>query len=418
MLRGILLPRRKMSEQRRSLHTAVVEGIPATIIGNLLGGPLLTAYLLYMGAKSDAIGIALAIPAFVNLVQILIAFYIHRFQNRRLFVMIFGISHRVLWTATGLIPFWVPQPFWVSTYICMFTLSFISAQSGGVLWTSLVADMVPAKVRGRYFGIRSTIHWAVASLCLLIGGQILNRLPEGQGFVVLYIICAAATVWNGIELYRYPNPPLERSNESSKLKMLQKPLRDRAYLLATLFLAFFILVQNIAVPLFSYVMLDIINLNYTWVTIITTVQMIVMMFSYYYWGNLNSKFATRTLLKWSLPIIAAACVLWAGMEILPVLLVLILVHIVLGVGVGGYNLLAFNFIIGDTPKSERPMYIAVFSAITGITGFMGPLLGGWIYKLAEDGPYWVKSYGISMFTGALLMLMALVIGPLVLRDKK
>lgn len=418
MLRGILLPRRRMSAQRRGLHTAVIEGIPATIIGNLLGGPLLTAYLLYLGAESEAIGIALAIPAFANLVQLIVAFYMHRFENRRLHVMVFSLIHRLLWTATGLIPFWMPEIYWVPTYIVLFTISFICAQSAGVLWTSLVADMVPAQVRGRYFGIRNTIHWAVASLCLLIGGQILNQLPEATGFIVLYIICAVATVWNGIELYRYPNLPFERSIESSKWKMLQKPLRDRAYVLATLFLATFILIQNIAVPLFSYVMLDIVKLNYTWVTVITTVQMIVMMFSYYYWGNLNSKYATRTLLRWALPIIAVSCLLWAGMELLPAILVLIVVHVVLGIGIGGYNLLAFNFIIGDTPKSERPMYIAVFSALTGITGFIGPLMGGFIYKRVEDSPYWVQSYGISMFTGAMLLIMALVIGPMVLKGKK
>ncbi|MGO4543497.1 MFS transporter [Paenibacillus sp. 2TAB23] len=416
MLKDILLPRRRMSEQRRGLHTAIVEGIPATIIGNLLGGPLLTAYLLYLGAKSDAIGAALAIPAFANLVQLIIAFYMHRFENRRRYVMIFSLVHRSLWTATGLIPFWVPEGYWVAAYIVMFTVSYICAQSAGVLWTSLVADMVPAQVRGRYFGIRNTIHWAIASLCLLIGGQILNRLPEGSGFVVLYVICAAATVWNGIELYRYPNLPLERSIEASKWKRLKKPLGDLTYLLATLFLATFILIQNIAVPFFSYVMLDIVNFNYTWVTVITTIQMIVMMFSYYYWGNMNSKYSTRALLRWALPIIGVACLLWGGMAFLPAILVLIAVHIVLGVGVGGYNLLAFNFIIGDTPKSERPMYIAVFSALTGITGFAGPLLGGWIYKRVADSPYWVQSYGISMMTGATLLVMAFVIGPLVLKD--
>lgn len=418
MIKGILLSRRRMSEQRKGLHTAVIEGIPATIIGNLLGGPLLTAYLLYLGAKSDAIGVALAIPAFANLFQLVIAFYMHRFENRRLYVMLFSLVHRTLWIATGLIPFWLPEAYWVPTYIVMFIISFICAQSAGVLWTSLVADMVPARVRGRYFGIRNTIHWAVASLCLLIGGQILNRMPEGSGFVVLYIICAVATVWNAIELLRYPNLPLEKSNESSKWKMLKKPLADRNYLQATLFLATFILIQNISVPLFSYVMLDIVKLNYTWVTVITTVQMIVMMFSYYYWGSLNSKYSTRTLLRWALPIIALACVLWSGMALLPSILVLIMVHIILGIGIGGYNLLAFNFIIGDTPKSERPMYIAVFSALTGITGFIGPLVGGWLYKRVEGSAYWLQSYGISLFVGVVLLIMAIVIAPVVFGEKK
>ena len=34
--------RKTLSDQRRGLLTSIMEGIPATIIGNLLGGPILT----------------------------------------------------------------------------------------------------------------------------------------------------------------------------------------------------------------------------------------------------------------------------------------------------------------------------------------------------------------------------------------
>ena len=87
-------------------------------------------------------------------------------------------------------------------------------------------------------------------------------------------------------------------------------------------------------------------------------------------GDMNARFATRTLLLWTLPIIAlscravgghrdpacSACFNWASI-------------LRWALGLGGYNLLIFNFIIGDTPKADRPMYVAVFSALTGATGF-------------------------------------------------
>ncbi|WP_270169369.1 MFS transporter [Paenibacillus sp. SYP-B4298] len=407
--------RRPSTEQRRNLRIIVVEGIPATIIANLLGGPILTAYLLYLGASSAEVGLVMALPPLANLVQIMVAYYMQRFDNRRLLLFYFGSSHRLLWVATGFIPFVVADSYQIGVFIVLYALSFIMASSSGVFWSSLVADIVPSLVRGRYFGIRNMILWAAASLSLIIGGQILESMKEGTGFVVLYAISAVCMVWNAVELWRYPNPPFQKSGETGKAGLFLKPLRDRAYIKATLFISLFILIQNIVVPLFSYVMLDVMKISYMQVTAITSVQMIVMMISYYYWGNLNARFATKTLMLWCLPIIGAACVLWAGLELLPALLVLTLVHILLGIGLGGYNLLAFNFMIGDTPKADRPMYVAMFSALTGITGFIGPLIGGMIYKKLETWPLWVASYGVSTAAGVLLLVLALLLGPVILK---
>ncbi|WP_308635884.1 MFS transporter [Paenibacillus silvisoli] len=407
--------RKQMSDQRRGLLTSIMEGIPAVIIANLLGGPILTIYVVYLGGSASDVGLVMAIPALTNLVQLVVAFYIQRFNNRRLLLTIFGVTHRVLWVATGLIPFFVSKSLMVEVFIGLFLMSFISASASSIFWTSIVADMVPAQIRGRYFGIRNTIHWAVGSITLLVGGQILERMDDASGFLLLYVVSALCTVWNGIELWRYPNLPFEKSGASSSGALFLKPLRDAGYMKATLFIAVFILLQNMAVPLFSYVMLETLHISKWGITVITTVQMVTTMFSYYYWGNLNTKFDTRTLLLWALPIIAGACVLWVGIEFLPVLLVLTVVNIALGVGLGGYNLLVFNFIIGDTPKSDRPMYVAVFSALTGVTGFIGPLFGGWLYKRIEDSPYWLQSYGVSLFIGVALLLLALAVGPVVFR---
>jgi MFS family permease len=200
--------------------------------------------------------------------------------------------------------------------------------------------------------------------------------------------------------------------------LLVRPFSDRRFVSATLFISVFILLQNIVIPLFSYVMLEVIDLSTSKVTLIIMLQNLVMMVSYYYWGVLNSKYSTNTLLLWTFPLIAASCAVWAGMAILPAILILIIVHVLLGFGFAGYNLLVFNFLIGDSPKSERPMYVAVFSALTGIAGFIGPIAGGWLYDQAADGPMWLQTYGIATFAGGALLLLALVLAPFVFKTRE
>lgn len=417
-VRRALAVRRDESEGRRGLRMSLIEGIPASILGNLLGGPLQTVYLAYLNFTALQIGIVMAIPSFALLVQVFVAFAMQRWRNRRRLVVLFATTHRALWVATGLVPLAFPEDSWVPVYVALWLLSMTSNQAGGVVWTSLMADIVPAAVRGKYFGIRNTIHWFVISATLLVGGQIMERLPGARGFAVLFAISAACVIWNSWTLSQYPNPPFRPSESGRSLRMLSLPFANARFRNATLFISGFILLQNVVVPLFSYVMLEVVGWRASEVTLITMLQNIVMMISYYYWGVLNSRFAAGTLLLWTFPLISAACALWAGMAILPVVVVLALVHAVLGFGLAGYNLLAFNFLIGDTPSADRPIYIAVFSAFTGIAGFLGPMIGGWLYDLAEGGPAWVRSYGIAAFAGLGMLALALAVAPRAFRRQE
>jgi MFS family permease len=410
--------RRFESEFRRGLRISLIEGIPANILGNLLGGPLQTAYLLYLGFTSQQVGIVLAIPSLTLLIQIIIAFAMQKWQNRRLYVVVFGVVHRSLWVITGLIPLLFPNAVWVPIYIVLFLISFTSGQASGVIWTSMMADTVPPAVRGKYFGIRNTVHWAVVCITLLAGGQIMEWLPGGRGFTVLFVISTLCVIWNGWALSRYTNPPFQPSESGSRHKMLYRPFADKAFLSATLFISVFVLAQNIVVPLFSYAMLNILKMNYSEVTLIMMFMNLVMMVSYYYWGVLNGRYPARTLLLWTFPLIAASCVVWLGIAVLPVLVILIVTHLLLGIGLGGYNLLVFNFLIGDSPKSERPMYVAVFSACTGFAGFLGPIAGGWLYQQFSGGPLWLQSYGMTGIAGIVLMALAIGVAPLVFRPRR
>ncbi|PYI53180.1 MFS transporter [Paenibacillus flagellatus] len=397
---------------------ATFEGIPAIILFQLLGGPFLTGYLLYLGASSFQIGIVLAIPSMANMLQIVGALLIQRFTNRKLaFALLCGL-HRILWVLTGAVPFVFPREFGVAAYIAVCVLGFVGQAIGSVFWTSLIADMVPARVRGRYFGIRNTILWAGGCLAILVFGQLLDRLPEPRGFHVLYAVAAVCAVLDIVFFLRYPNPPFEKSGQTGMGAMLAVPFRHKPFRKAMLFISLWLFVQGISVPFFNYVMLDVMHIGYRWISVATMTQNVAMMAGYYMWGNLNAKYATKTLLFWTLPVIAASCMTWGLLPMLPDIPVLLAVHLLIGIGVGGFNQLMFNYVVGDTPKGERPMFVAVFYAMTGLAGFLGPTLGGSVYKWIADMPHGVQLFGVSVTVGVVLLAVALGIGTNALLDRK
>jgi MFS family permease len=370
---------------------------------------------LYLGAGSSVIGFVLAITTLVNVSQVFIAFMIQKLQSRKWAMIVFVALHRILWGSTGLIPFIFDKEWWVPVFIIIYTSAFIANAVGGVLWASLISDIVPNGVRGRYFGIRNTVLNALGGFTLFVGGKILDSNPESTGFLILFIIAWIFAIANIIMLCFYPDLPFERSTEKKLLPMMKKPFHDESFMKSTLFLAAWLFLQTLVVPLFSFVMLNLLHINYQTVSLLTIAQTIAMMASFYVWGNLNARYSNKTLLFWTLPIIAVSCMAWGLLSFLPMLLVLMISHILLGAGVGGFNQLVFNFTIGDTPKSERPMFIAMFAAITGITSFLGPMIGGQIYNMMKVLPDWVQQYGLQTVVGTIMLMVALTFGRRILK---
>lgn len=408
---------RKTSVHRNNLQIATLEGIPSTVFQVLLQGQFLTGFLLYLGASSGQIGFVLALTTLVNVAQIGVAFLIQKLPSRKWAMVTFIGLHRILWSSTGLIPFIFPKEYWVIAFIGLYTTAFIVNTAGGMLWSLVISDLVPPRVRGRYFGIRNTFLNALGSLVMFGGGVILDRYPGGHGFLILYIVVWIFAIANIVVFCFYPDVPFEKSEESKFLPMLRKPLHDTLFMKSTLFLAAWLLLQNLTVPLYSYVMLHLLHINYQTLSLLNVSQTVFMMASFYVWGNLNAKYSNKRLLFFTLPIIAVSSLMWGLLSVLPMLLVLFAAHIVFGVGVGGFNQLAFNFIIGDTPKKERPMYMATYAALTGLSSFFGPLIGGQLYEKIEHWPQWTQVYGMQIVVGLLMILLAFLLGRRILRDE-
>lgn len=398
--------------QRKGMRLSIIEGISAIIVFNLLGGAYLTGYLLYLGANAATIGLITAIPFLTQIFQIYGAFLIQKYNHdRRVWIAWLAGIHRMLWALTGAVPFLFPESLWIPVFFLLFTISWGAIQIAVVFWGSLMGDMVPPEVRGRFFGFRNALLAGIGSVILMAGGWILDIYPGGFGFAILFTISFLAAGWNFIVFLKHPNMPFEPSSVSGRWNMFIKPFRDRAFYRTIWFISLWSFFQGLAIPLFGFVMLDILSVSYKTVAIVTTVQTIATTVSFFVWGILNDRFKSSHLLLWALPIYALSALLWGTMAFLPMMVVLLLAHVFLGVSMAGYNMLLFNFLIGDTPADDRPMYIASFSAVTGIFAFLGPVTGGIIFQSIKGWPMWIQSYGLFSIVGMILFGLSVFVAP-------
>ncbi|HEY9820404.1 MAG TPA: MFS transporter, partial [Candidatus Sericytochromatia bacterium] len=89
----------KISKQeiRTSLRALTTEGGFATVFYSIIGGALLSNFLLDLGASTVEIGLLASIPQLTNLLQPLGAYLGDRFKSRNWYsLLIFGTS-RLLW---------------------------------------------------------------------------------------------------------------------------------------------------------------------------------------------------------------------------------------------------------------------------------------------------------------------------------
>lgn len=406
------------SPYRKGMEMAIVEGIWAMLLLTMLSGPFLTAYLLYLGANSQQIGIVLAVPAIANLLQVLAAMYMQKLKNRKRSFVMFATTHRLIGLMTGLIPFIFPKELWLIIFIIIFLVYASINAFAGVIWTSLISDMVPTQIRGKYFGIRNVITSAVNSIGLYATGIVIDRYPGALGFNIMFILAAITVAINIIYFTKYPNPEFEKPAEMNLGTFVLRPFKDKVFFKGLLFLTFWTLILTMTHPFFSYVMLDVLHVRYPIVANLVILQTVSSMLGFYICGQLARKFNERTLLLGSLPFLAVAVLLWGTLSFLPQLLVLILIFIFLGFGLGSYNQQIFIFMIGSSPKAERPIYIAVFSAITGLAGFMGPTIGGTVFELLKGYPLWMQQYGLFLLLGVILLGLATIVAPIAFRKQK
>lgn len=354
------------------------EGACANIFVTLTGGAFLTGLALYLGANDFAIGLLAAIPYLAQMAQIVSAYLADRTGRRKVLSVWGSIAGRQIWWLA------LPLVFLTGTWRTAGLLGIVTFASLAIMistpaWMAWMADLVPDKIRGRYFGLRSAVLSCAAIVATLAGGIALDYFRSHQrenlGFAWLIVVACLFAALAAVLLSRIPDRPPGTIKMAVNWAHFLEPLKNRNFqhLLKVSFV--WNLAVGICAAFFAAHMLINLRMSFTLVSIYNSAPAVVAIALNRPWGAIIDRFGSRPVLVFCGLALAAIPFIW----LIPrpdFLWPLAFEAVYSGALWTGFNLAMFNIPIANSPREGRTMYLAMFAVISGIAFFMASLAGG------------------------------------------
>jgi MFS family permease len=372
--------------KKESLKLSIKEGASASVMSGA-GNSFITPFALAIGANSLHIGF---LSSFIGLVgplaQLRSTQLMEKFSRKKIIVA--GVLIQALiWLPIIFLGFLFYKKIWLDL-LPIFLILFYSIQIGiGAIavpsWFSLMGDLVPEKIRGKYFSKRNKIIGIVSIIAMLSAGLLLDLFKTKGlvllGFSMIFSISMFARLYSVFLLNKHYDPKITLKKGyyfSFKQFVQQSPKNNFGRF--TLFVGFFYFSVFIASPFIAVYMLEQLKFNYIWYTLITLSGSVFSLLFLPFWGRIGDKHGNRLIIFSSSLMISIVPILWM---VSPSKIYLILVpSFVSGVFWGAFNLSSFNFIYDSVSPEHRALSATYYHVFLGIGTFAGGIFGGFILR--------------------------------------
>jgi MFS family permease len=413
---------------RTSLRASTIDSAFAAVYTITTTGILLSNFLVELHASPVAIGMLTSIPMLVNLIQPVGAYLSERITSRFRYSLWTNGPARLVWLilVLGIVAFsWGLVN---SHQLVILTLGIVLVSNvfnglGGASWLSWMAQIVPRRLRGRYFGLRNSVASLTNLICVALAGLAISKWYGGaiQGYgVVVFVGILSAFASLGCQYFQVDinpqqqnalpsgisenkalsieaidsdlpntentetNSDLALSGDSSTGKSI---LKDFNFLMFVLYFGSWVFAVNLSAPFFNYYLLDTLDIDVSYVTIYGSLRAGATLVMLILWGKLADKIGNRPILIFVGIVLALTPLLWllVGNSQLDIWLWLPLLHILLGITWAAIDLCNNNIQIGIAPVKNQAIYFALVAAVAGVSGALGTTIGGFVAQFSLYG---------------------------------
>jgi len=373
--------------ERNEVHSArpwfpliTYEGVFANAFILLTGGAFLTGAALMFGANDFEIGLLAAIPFLAQMAQMFSAVIIDQTGKRKaITVWSLAFSRQIWWLLLPVLLLAGKGQLYI--LIGIVAVSSVANMIASPGWMSWVADLVPDRLRGRYFGRRNAVISVSTITATVGGGVVLDKFRaidlEHVGFFVIFAVACICALVALIIMTKTPDHRSQKSDQPFAWAYILEPLKDRSFrhLLAVFF--FWNIAIGISAAFFVPHMLNNLKMSFTLISVYGTLATMVAIILYRPWGVIIDRFGSKPVIVLCAFAIGFVPLIW----LIPrpgYLGILWFEALFTGVIWSGFNLASFNIPIANSPKEGRPIYLAMFAVIAGIGFFAASVLGGTI----------------------------------------
>lgn len=258
---------------------------------------------------------------------------------------------------------------------------------GSVAWSASIAELVPPRISGRFFGRRNLIFGFWTLLTVLVAGWTVEAAGETLVvFGAIYGLAAAARLIGLFFLHqmRFPASVMEVQRANDTATSRAAAWRDPSYRALIVYVGGWGLLVNMGLPFYTVFVLRHLGLSLGSVALLTTTGSLGGLLTLKAWGRLADHFGNK-------PVIRVCTVLWAVADATSWLAVtsghtwhLYLNYLLVGAATAGFQLCQFNLMIRLAPPTQRADFISSFLSITSLLTALGPVLGGLFLATLPD----------------------------------
>ncbi len=280
-------------------------------------------------------------------------------------------------------------------------------------WFTWMSELVPSKIRGRFFGTRNA-YIAVATLIATVFGSLVIDFTkkhdmENVGFVILMVVAFIGGILAIRSMKALPQikSPLDLSQQH--FKQFVAPLKDARFRTLIIIFAAWNISIGLSAAFFAPQMILHLKMSFFLIGLYSAGGTLLAVFFNRPWGKFIDKFGSRVTLMFCAFSISLVPMFWVFPR-QDFLWVLIPELIYSGIVWTGFNLAAFTIPIDQSPRENRTAYLSVFAVATGLAFFVGSMLGGTIADIYKDftlviGPQTLTNYHILFVVSSLMRLL-------------
>ena len=389
-----------------------VEGGFQSAMTQLTSDVLLTGFALALGAGPIHIGLLATLPLGLRLSQLLTSTRVGRLGRWRSVALAGGAFGRIALFAALATAFMDPGDARVWLLLAVVALSAIGGSLYDLAIVAWMAELVPLRLRGEFFGRRNRAIAAMGLIVTLGAALIIDSLQSQRdaavpAFAIVFATGAVIGLVGLVVLARAPRGPLHHSLDSTPpLRVwMREAFTDRSFYRLARFGLIWGFAVNFASPYFAVYQIQVLALPLTAVTLFKAATTAATMASAGYWGRLVDHFGAKPVARTGTYLIAIVPLLWLFVtpdRIWP----LVLVQLVSGVSFAAYDGNIHNLVLKLASPERRPRYLAAFGAAYGIGSVTAPVVGGTVlWWLEATGLPAQRTFFILFGVGAILRLL-------------
>lgn len=370
-------------EPGRSLRFSIWEGGAYTLMASVTGSSIRTFLASQLGATDADFSAITALGTIATLGAVFSSQAVGRIGSRRKLVVMASWL-RVLWAALAVVPLLALQPGTGLNILIavVFAMSLVEAVIVNG-WMSWMTDLTTPETRSRYFGLRNSIHAAIAIAASWGIGHAFDflrdpaRLGPTNVFVPLFLFAAVFGALSAMFMGRKWEPPMHDASRLPLLHSLLVPFAHADFRRLLRFHVLWTLVTAVSTPFWQPHMISNLHMNGSTIAIYSILSGVAGLASQLLWGRLIDRHGCRPVLVINLVGITFLPLFWLFAR--ADFLTFIWIDAVLtGLLWPGFNLAVFSLNLQTAPRENRQAYLAAITVTVGVTGFLASLLGGWI----------------------------------------